>query len=258
MADPVAALQDIAKQSGKTVRTLNLIGTDVGSFRHQLSIKYKGRKVRLFANTDFIVGTVSGRFAIEAFSINRRDLGKSEVPLRISSFPALPVFAHKPSGQLGELLNSAPLRQALDDLQLKEKESLHLYSNAIQFYLRRSSVYEITSAIDVTCRLAEQLPEENEDQDIDVDGLPSEFKELTPFIRKWGVTDDLERSELLEQASRKTLERLVRVVAPYLSSIDEYLNSFGKEPLSEAAIALGALAECSLEAQLVLRKHLSS
>ena len=252
MTDPVAALQDIARQSGKTVRPLNLVGTKVGSFRHQLSIKYKGRKIRLFANAEFIFGSVSGNFAIDAFSINRRDLGKSEVPLRISSFPAFPVFAHKPSDQLGELLNSAPLRQALGNLQLKEKESLHLYSNAIEFCLQRSSVREIVSAIEVTCSLADQLPAENEDQGIDLDVLPSGFKELTPLIRKWGVTDDLERSELLEKASQKTLQRLVKSVAPHLTSINEYLNSFGKEPLSEAAIALGALAECSIEAQLQL------
>jgi hypothetical protein len=134
--------------------------------------------------------------------------------------------------------------------QLKDKESLHLYADAIDFYLQRSSVSEIISAIEVTCGLAEQLPAGNDDQDVDLDVLPSKFKVLIPFIRKWGVTDDLERSELLEKASRKTLERLVQLVTPHLSSIDEYLNSFGEEPLSEAAIALGALAECTVEAQL--------
>jgi hypothetical protein len=270
MADPVAILKQIAKQSGKTVRTLNLFDPKVcksptdpdrpwmhlplpGDFiRHQVSIEYKRRKVRLHANADFMVGRVSGSFAINAFSINRRDLDKSDVPLRISSFPALPVFAHKPSDQLGALLNSAPLQQALGDLQLKEKESLHLYSNAIEFYLQRSSVQEIMSAIEVTCSLAERLPAGNEAQDIDLDVLPSKFKVLNPFIRKWGVTDDEERSELLEKASRATLKRLVKSVTPHLSSIDEYLDSFGKGPLSEAAIALGALAECTVEVQLQL------
>jgi hypothetical protein len=75
---------------------------------------------------------------------------------------------------------------------------------------------------------------------------------LTPLIRKWGVTDDDERRELLEKASQETLKRLVKSVVPHLSSIDEYLDSFGTEALSEAAIALGALAECTLEAQLQL------
>ena len=206
MEDPVAALRVIAKQSGKTARTLNLIDSMVGKgpgayFHHQLTIECKGRKVRLHANSNFIVGQVSGNFAIGAFSINRRNIGDSEVPMQISSFPTLPVFAHKSSGQLEELLNSAALRQALDNLQLKENESLHLYADAIVFYLQRGSVREIMSAIEVTSNLAEQLPASNE-EDIDLDVLPPEFKVLIPFIRKWGVTDDLVRTELLEKASR--------------------------------------------------------
>jgi hypothetical protein len=270
MADPVTILKEIARQSGKIVRSLNLFDPKVCKsptdpdrpwmhlplpgdfFRHQVSFESNGRKVRLHANSDFMVGQVSGSFAIDAFSINRRDLGMSEVPLRMARFPALPVFARQASDQLAELLDSAALRQALDDLQLKEKESLHLYVDAIVFYLQRSSVCEIMSAIEVTRRLAEQLPTRNKYQGVDLDVLPSNFKVLIPFIRKWGVTDDLERSELLEKASRKTLERLVRSVSPHLSLIDEYLSSFGKEPLSEAAIALGALAECTVEAQLQL------
>jgi hypothetical protein len=258
MADPVAALKDIAKQSGKTVRSLTLFDPKVSKspFRYQLSIDCKGRKVRLHANSSFIAGQVYGNFAIGAFSINRRNVGDSEVPMRISSFQSLPVFAHKSSGQLEELLKSVALRQVLDDLQLQEMESLHLYSDAIVFYLQRGSVPEITSAIEATCSLAERLPAGNEDE-IDLDVLPPEFKVLVPLIRKWGVTDDLERSELIEKASRKTLERLVKIVMPHLSSISAYLHSFGKEPLSEAAIALGALGECTVEAQLQLG-HLSS
>jgi hypothetical protein len=256
MADPVAALKDIAKQSRKTVRTLNLIDPRVGKgpvayFRHQLSIECKGRKVRLYANSHFIVGQVSGSFAIDAFSINRRDLDKREVPLRISSFPTLPVFARKSSGHLEDLLNSAALRRTLEDLRLKETESLHLYRDAINFFLQSSSVSDIMSAIEVTCGLAEELPAGNEEK-IDLTVLPPEFKILIPLIRKWGVTDDLERTELLEKASRKVLERLVESVVPHLSSINKYLDSFGEVPPSEAAVALGAVAECAVEAQLHL------
>jgi hypothetical protein len=270
MANQVLLLKSIAKRMGKRVRALNLFDPNVCTspidpdcpwkilplpgdlFRHQLSIECKGRTVRLHANSHFMVGQVSGSFTIDAFSVNRRELGKSEVPPRISGFSALPIFAHRSGGQLAELLSSAALRQALGDLQLKEKESLHLYVNAVVFYLQRLSVREIMSAVEVTCALADQLPAGNDGQNIDLDALPSEFKVLTPFIRKWGVTDDEERSELLEKASRATLERLVKSVSPHLSSIDEYLDSFGKGPLSDTAIALGALAECTVEAQLRL------
>lgn len=272
--DQVDHLNGIAKQLGKRVRVLNLFDPSVCTsptdpdcpwrklplpgdfFRKQLSVEYRGRKLRLRANSDFMVGQISGSFGVVAFSINRRDSGApvSEIPLRVAGFPALPVFARQSSGQLGGLLGSAAVRQTLEDLQLKEKESLHFGTDAIVFYLQRDSVGELMSAIDVACSLAEQLPVGNEDEDIDLDVLPSEFKRLAPLIRKWGVTDDEERSELIEEASRATLQQLVKSVTPHLSSIDEYLNSFGTEALSRAAIALGALAECTLEARLRLEK----
>jgi hypothetical protein len=270
MADQATLLKDIAKQMGKSVRALNLFDPNVCTsptdpehpwqrlplpgdfFRHQLSIEYKGRKVWLRANSDYMFVQVSGRFGAGLLSINRRDCGSSssEVPLRIPAFPTLPVFARQSAGQLVELLGSVALRQALDDLQLMEKESLHLYADGVALYLQRTSVHETISAVEVACNLAEQLPGENEVEDIDLDVLPPKFQALAPLIRKWGVTDDEERSGLLDKASRITLERLVKSVTPHLSSIDEYLDSFGAEALSDAAIALGALAECTLEAKL--------
>jgi hypothetical protein len=272
MANQVDLLKNIAKQTRNRVRTLNLFDPNVCTsptnpdrpweklelpgdfFRNQLSVECKGRKVRFRANSDFTVGQISGNFAVDLFSINRRHYGASltEIPLRIPGFPMLPVFARQSSTQLGELLSSTPFRQALDHLQLKEKESLHVGTDAIVLYLQRASEHEIMSAIATACCLAEQLPTGTEDEDIDLDALPSEFKGLAPFIRKWGVTDDDERNELLEKASRITLERLVKSVTPHLLSIDEYLDSFGTEALSGAAIALGALAECTLEARLRL------
>lgn len=272
MADQVSLLKGIAKQFGKRVRALNLFDPQVCTsptdpdhpwmnlplpgdfFRDQLSFEYRGRKVQLRANSEFLFVQISGSFAVDVFSINRRnyDMPVNQVPLRVPGFQALPVFAGQSRGHLEELLSSAALRQALSKLQLTDKESLHLYADAIVLYLQRASEQEIVSAIEAACILAEQLPIGSEGKVVDLEVLPSKFKTLTPLIRKWGVTDDDERSERLEKASQKTLERLVKSVIPHLSSIDEYLDSFGTKALSEGAIALGALAECALEAQLRL------
>ena len=54
---------------------------------------------------------------------------------------------------------------------------------------------------------------------------------------------------------QKTLNRLVDTLRPMLNSIGTYLRSFGDKPLPEAAVALGALAECSCEAKLLLDKR---
>jgi hypothetical protein len=270
VTDQVDILRNIAKQSGKRIRSLNLFDSWVCKsppdpdcpwrnlelpgdfFRSQVSVECLRRKVHLRANADFMVSTIPGSFNLDPFSINRRNDGTDELSLRVSAFPALPVFADQLNGLLEELLNSTALRHALHELQLSIRESLHVYSDAIVLYLQRTSARETISAIEAACRLADQLPAGTEDEKIDLDTLPSEFARLAPLIRQWGATDDEERSQLLMEASTAALERLIKSVKPHLSSIDEYLNSFGTKALSEAAIALGALAEGALEAQLIL------
>jgi hypothetical protein len=74
---------------------------------------------------------------------------------------------------------------------------------------------------------------------------------LIPLIRKWGITDDAERTERLERASRRQLQVLVRRVSPLFESINAYLDGFG-EDVSAAAAALGALAEAAAEAKFIL------
>jgi hypothetical protein len=270
MGDQVAIIKSIAKSFRKHVRSLNLFDPTVCTsprdpehpwkvlplpgdiFRHQVSLKYRGRKVRIHANAEFMFAQVSGSFGVNAFSINRRRSGSGDIELsrRLLGLRSLPVFARQSSNDLEKLLNSAPLKEALDDLQLKEKESLHVYTDAVALYLQRETEQETIRAIEVACRLADQLPPG--DGGIDLRSLPSQFKELEHLIKKWGVTDDEERNGLLEGAARLTLERLVDAVTPHLTSISQYLDSFAREPLPEAAIALGALAECTLEAKFRL------
>ena len=47
---------------------------------------------------------------------------------------------------------------------------------------------------------------------------------------------------------------MVEQVRPYLPAIDSYLHQFGDAPLSEAAVALGALAEFVVETELFLKR----
>jgi hypothetical protein len=149
-------------------------------------------------------------------------------------------------------LNSPALQCALEALQLKSNESVHIYRNGIVLYLQRGSQDDVMSAVAVACNLAGELPT-SRDKGFDPDTLPVRFTGLSDLIRKWSVSDDEARSELIEQASYETLERFVAAVAPHISAINEYLDSFGDEALPEAAVALGTLAECAVEAQHRLR-----
>lgn len=107
------------------------------------------------------------------------------------------------------------------------------------------------SALGAVCNLADSLPVL--DEHLDVNGLPTRFECLSDLIKQWAVSGDEARSEMIDRPSREKLKNLVDSVLPHISAINEYLDSFGGETPSEAATALGALAECALEAQIQLR-----
>ena len=108
------------------------------------------------------------------------------------------------------------------------------------------------AAVEIACELAEQLPHLESDN-LDLSELPAKFESLLTLIPKWALNDDEERTEMLEEASSDELKSFVATVIPHIPAIDKYLDSFGDEPLPEAGAALGTLAECCLEAQIVIR-----
>ena len=54
----------------------------------------------------------------------------------------------------------------------------------------------------------------------------------------------------MEETSEKQKKKLVKTVWPYMVGINEFLDSFGDEPLSHEAILLGNLAELISELQV--------
>lgn len=269
--DPVALLKEIGKQLGKRVSSTNLFDANVRTspwnaerpwevsvltgdvFRHKLDIKINGHQVKLRANSEFIAAEVTGNLALDVCSINRRDkvFQLDESHRRVPGFSSLPVYSRQSDKDLEEFLNSAALAQAVNTLHLTEHESLHFYRNGLLLYLQRGSKEEVIAAVEVGCTLAEQFPA-TEDS-LDLSGLPAKFENLLGLIPRWALSNDEKRSEMLEETPREALESFVATVSPYLSAIDEYLDSFGGEPPPEAAASLGALAECCLEAQIQIR-----
>lgn len=267
--DPVAILKGIGQQFGKRVSATNLFDPSVCKsprdperpwawlelpgdiFRHKLNVKLGRYSVRFHANSEFIVVRIAGDFGLDVCSINRRKIAQYLNPLLVPGFPSLPVYSPKSDSDLRQFLNSAALIQALKALQMTKHESLHFYRNAIGLYLQRESKDAVMSAVEVVCNLAEQFPalEDN----LDLTALPAKFETLFGLIPKWALSDDEERSEMLEETSLEALQSFVAIASPYLPDSDEYLDSFGDELPPEAAAPLGALAECCLEAQIEIR-----
>jgi hypothetical protein len=269
--DPVAILKDIGKQYGRRVSSTSLFDANVCTspcdpehpwkilplpgdiFRHKLNIIFEDHKVTFYANGDFIAATVTGNFDVDVCSINRRDivLGLDLSPFRVPGFESFPVYSRQPDADLSQFLKSAALAKALNALQLIERESLHIYRNGILLYLQRVSRDEVMSSVKTACNLAEQFPAVEES--LDLSALPAKFENLFELIPKWALRDDEKRSEMLEEESPESLRTFVEIVSPYIPAIDTYLDSFGDESPPEAAVTLGTLAECCLEAQIRLR-----
>jgi hypothetical protein len=77
------------------------------------------------------------------------------------------------------------------------------------------------------------------------------------LIKRWGISDDSERSEKISKASSNTLTHLASALELDFNEINDFLASFENRPLPECAIRLGALAECATEAQLILKKRIA-
>jgi hypothetical protein len=275
-ADPVSLLKTVAKRFGKSVHEANLFDANVCTsptdpdrpwehlplpgdiFRHKVDIAYAAHRVRLRANGEFVVAEIPSNLNVEVLSINRQDkvFQLEPSPFKVPSFPALQIFASSRGGALRQFLASPSLTLALTALRLKEAESLHIYRNGPVLYFKPESPDEVLSAVETLRDLVQKLP--SFDGGVNLDGLPPEFKKLSPLIRKWAELDDELRSELLERKSESVLRKFVTAVEPHIPSINEYLDSFREEAPPEAAAALGRLAECASEARLILEKPKTS
>jgi len=269
-SDPVRLLKEVAQRVGRRVRDTNLFDANVCAgtvppvrpleiaappcevFRRKLNITLAGRKVALYANPEFVMANIPANLDVEVFSVNRRDkiMALKRSILELPGFPSLPVFSRSSGDELRDLLRSKAVSQALRALDLDEAESLHVYRNGLLLYLQPESSERLLSAVEALCRFAEELPTFT--GDVRAEGLPPALKQLSSWLREWAISDDELRSEMLEQKSSGELKRFIAAVQPEFEAIDHYLSSFGDEPLSEAAIALGSLTECAAEAKLVL------
>jgi hypothetical protein len=75
---------------------------------------------------------------------------------------------------------------------------------------------------------------------------PDSLKALWPLVLKWGPSDDLDREQLVENASDAELQFLVDAVNPQFAAINAYLDETSD---AEHAVAFGDLAQAAMEAR---------
>jgi hypothetical protein len=224
-------------------------------FRKQFKTTDAGRKLILRANDQFIAADVRGEFGVTPFSINRPDrvFGHSrQSSIRVGS-NSMVLFSHAVE-EVSAVLGKPSVKRVIASLRLSTNESLHVYVNCVTVYLQPTSRPRILGGVASAIALADRLPARAATI-VDVSGLPSELAALVPLARRWGLSDDVDRGERLRRTSTRGLRGLVRAVAPLCGAVNAYLDSCGDAPMPESATIIGALAECAVEAQLLLEQR---
>jgi len=126
----------------------------------------------------------------------------------------------------------------------QQSESLHFFEGAVVLYSQPHSSDAVMAALAILVSLVGTVRSELDSVDFSV--LPPDIHDLIPYIRRWAISDDGERSDLLDEASKDELEELIAAVEQRLPEINKYLDSFGEMGLSDiSALALQTLGDAA-------------
>jgi hypothetical protein len=271
---PLNVLKHVAKRVRKRIARCNLYDPNVCKsdflptkpwmtrwlpgdlFEHQVRFKRRGHQITMRANAEYVLVELRGAASVRGvvFSVNLLDriMVTKRLLLRLGP-KAWPVFICRDdsSDTVAQWFKVSEHARFIEQLGLEDGEGLVVCANALRAYLKCPSQDRLMSFPETLTRIVEELPSEKSEP-MDSSELPAQFHGLQPLIRLWAIADDADRSERVKRASVKILRHFVDTVYLQLDAIDTYLHSFGDNPLSEAAAALGTLAECACEAKLRL------
>ena len=244
------SLEEIARKLGKRTAFLNLIDPQVvrspwdwrdslsnkpspsDFFSRKLSFKANNFRVILRINDEYLVAEIIGKFGdsvICSFMSNMvHDPSRKLASKSLCKAFGCKVYIPFPDTKNTLSILLYPSFQAfVKALHLSKKESLHIGNGYAHLYLQRFTSDDVFIALDILYQLLTLLPSAEEVQ-TDLEELPENFHKLIPLIKKWGICDDSERSDMISQASSNALAKLVDAVEPEFSAINTYLNSFSK------------------------------
>ncbi len=87
-------------------------------------------------------------------------------------------------------------------------------------------------------------------QDISAENIPPRLRVLQPLLYQWCIGDDAIRADVMDQVDKKVKHQLIDAVSPYLMDINDFLDSFGDEAMTNEAILLSNLAELVCELKI--------
>ena len=249
-------LQQLATQIGGKIRTQDLLNGNFQkkSLRSLIVKDYKQFKLQIddYGSLCSIEVKVNSEIAC---AINNHDrVLYYNIPFNLESVP----FTVYVSESNTDLLDNIRFRKAchsigifLKKINISPKESVFIYRNCICFAFRTNRDLEpILDGIIELINANSEIFKRTARKAISTKNIPDNLKPLAPLMRKYSLSDDSEREQLIEGMKKKEIKQLIESVDPYMGEINNYLNSFKKQPLSEEATLMGNLAELVTELKM--------
>ena len=187
------------------------------------------------------------------FSINRHDIiFLLTQPNKLKDFPYIVYtreqgYVFPENGNFPKFWNL--FSALLNIFQFKISEGVFFYTNEVTFALdsKRDLVKALDKIIDFFIENSTIFKKEVSPKRINPNNIPDNLKVLLPLLKKYSVSDDSERSELIEQMSEKQKTALKRTVEPLMSEIEAYLDSLINKVFTHEDSLISALAELVAE-----------
>ncbi len=245
--------QNLATGFNVRIESCEIFNPNVGEWARQLiRTRIRSYLVKVLRSESRVAIEVKGFETQVSFSANDIDrvclLNKPLIKTREGL--TIPIFVDALNPQTTKWLERAENALLLSELELASGESLQVYRNALVLIGRHERANSDT--VMLLCQTADHLKNLDAQNHVDglsfsVERLPIDLQSLEPLVKRFAISDDDMRQEMLHQASDAELERLKVQVEPLLARINQFLDSFGTNPLSKEAILISRLAEAVAE-----------
>jgi hypothetical protein len=229
-----------------------LLGGGQPLLRWKLVFERSGLHVTLAANEPVLYVEIRSGAAI-VMSLGEPDDRLVFADAKIATVGTVDIYArsddaYSPSDWLNDLDN----RRQVESLAIQTSESVLVAGNRVSAILGRPLSVDIgLKRIDALIAFCASLPKPMPAQS----AAPRSplYARLQPWIREWGVPDDLERSELIDEALTETLLTFWETVGPLVDEIEDFLDSTPDD--DEEALQMMWLAVAAAEIRLELQSR---
>lgn len=221
-------------------------------YTSRLAFFQTGRRIEIVVSQELGRISVFGEFDVPFFTVNSKDqsgftsFSIGRVQIGSVDYEVFTKDGIITSAQ-NRLLRSIELAELFSGHQFKRGEALHFYRNGLVLYARSEDMSGML--VHRMVALAEIIPTGNDAIELE---LPAQFADLETVLKDWGISDDMKRSDKIDDASEQELRRLLAVVEPRMGEINAYLSDPKENPESNATANLGWIIEAAMEAKTAL------